>query len=416
MTIEVVEPESVGVSSEYLAHIDDLVAHQMSEDAYQGMVVLMARHGKICYFKAFGNADDGVPMQQDSIFRLASMSKVPSAAAVMQLWDRGLISLADPISKYLPEFSQMYVAKEGENGEDTLVPSTAPITIHHLLSMTAGLTNTWWYDAQSDKYAYRTVPKYYAQGGVTDDFQVTDVTLEDKVKVLARQPLMANPGEVFDYSNNSVDTLCRLVEVVSGLDFDTYLRRNVFKPLGMNEIWFFPPDEVKDRVAAVYWGGTKDKQVEDFPLGLGKMGVNYGFQGKKTFFSGAGGLHSTTYDYYRFAQMLLNRGELDGVRILSEAAVDLMTHNEIGNLTNWQLTQNKWGYQLDIQDGVNAPAGSPAYLGGVGAYSWQGFFSTKFVNNPAKDTVIMTMTTPGFDGALPHNLLLVAAANAAVAD
>lgn len=106
MAIDVVEPESVGVSSEYLEHIDELVARQLAEDAYQGMVVLVARHGKICYFKAFGNADDDEPMRQDSIFRLASMSKVPSAAAVMQLWDRGLISLADPIAKYLPEFTQ----------------------------------------------------------------------------------------------------------------------------------------------------------------------------------------------------------------------------------------------------------------------------------------------------------------------
>ncbi|MDN6486883.1 MAG: beta-lactamase family protein, partial [Ancrocorticia sp.] len=142
MAIEVVDPESVGVSSEYLSHIDDLVARHMSEDAYQGTVILVARHGKICYFKAFGNANDGVPMERDSIFRLASMSKVPSAAAVMQLWDRGLISLADPIAKYLPEFTQMYVAKEGAGGEDTLVPAANPITIHHLLSMTAGMTNT----------------------------------------------------------------------------------------------------------------------------------------------------------------------------------------------------------------------------------------------------------------------------------
>ena len=412
--VEVVEPESVGVSSEYLSHIDDLVAEHMAADAYQGMVVLVARHGKICYFKTFGHADDGVPMREDSIFRLASMSKVPSAAAVMQLWDRGRISLADPISKYLPEFTQMYVARQDGEGRDVLEPAAAPITIHHLLSMTAGLTNTWWYDGESDSYAYRTVPKYYAEGGVPDDFQVTDTTLEEKVRLLARQPLIANPGEAFDYSNNSVDTLCRLVEVVSGLDFDTFLRRNLFEPLGMDEIWFYPPEEVHDRVAAVYWGGTKDKQLEDFPLGLGKMGVDYGFEGAKQFFSGAGGLHSTTYAYYRFAQMLLNRGELDGVRVLSEAAVELMTHNEIGDLTNWQLTKNKWGSQLDIQEGVNAPVGSATYLGGAGAYSWQGFFSTKFVNNPAKDTVILTMTTPGFDGALPHNLLLVAAANAAV--
>ena len=107
---EVVEPESVGMSSDYLAHIDKLVQAHLNDDAYQGIVVLVARHGKICYFKAFGKAAEGIPMSTDSVFRLASMSKVPSAVAVMQLWDRGLISLADPISKFIPEFADMKVA------------------------------------------------------------------------------------------------------------------------------------------------------------------------------------------------------------------------------------------------------------------------------------------------------------------
>jgi len=114
--------------------------------------------------------------------------------------------------------------------------------------------------------------------------------------------------------------------------------------------------------------------------------------------------------------MLLNRGELDGVRVLSRASVRLMTTNQIGALTNWQLTQNKWGYMVDIQEGENAPSGSLHYLGGPGAYSRQGFFSTRFVTNPWLDTVILTMSTPGFDGALLHNLRMVAAATAAVVD
>lgn len=412
---EIVSPESVGMSSEYLAHIDELVAGHLAEDAYQGSVVLVARHGKICYFKAFGNADDDVPMATDSIFRLASMSKVPTAVAVLQLWERGLISLADPISKHLPEFADMRVAELDEWGEVRLVTAKREITIHDLLTMTAGMTNSWWYDLFTPN-SYRVVPKMYAEAGLMDDLNAPPITLEENIKILATMPLIAHPGEAFDYSNNSVDTLCRMVEVVSGLDFDTYLRRNIFEPLGMSETWFFPPAEVRDRIAAVYWAGRKEKQVGTSPLGMGNLGPDYTFSEHTTYFSGAGGLHGTTHDYYRFAQMLLNRGELDGVRVLSPAAVDLMTTNQIGDLTNWQLTQNKWGYQVDIQEGVGAPPGSIHYLGGPGAYSWQGFFSTKFVNNPAKDTVIMSMTTPGFDGALPHNLRVVAAASAAVLD
>lgn len=413
--IVTVDPESVGMSSEYLANIDRLVEGHMDEDAYQGMVVLVARHGKVCYFKAFGKADDDVPMQTDSIFRLASMSKVPTAVAVMQLWDQGLISLSDPISKFIPAFADVKVAELNNWGEVKLVTPKREITIHHLLSMTAGMTNSWWYDLFTPQN-YRVVPKLYAEARLMDDLNAPPITLESNIDILAKMPLMSHPGEAFDYSNNSVDTLCRLVEIVSGMDYDTYLRKNIFEPLGMNETWFFPPKDQWDRIAAVYWAGRDEKQVGTAPLGMGNLGPDYTFSEHQTYFSGAGGLHGTASDYFRFAQMLLNKGELDGVRIVSRAAVEQMTSNQIGDLTNWQLTQNKWGYQVDLQEGVNAPPGSIHYLGGKGAYSWQGFFSTKFVNNPERDTVILTMSTPGFDGALPQNLRIIAAANAAVID
>lgn len=411
--IEIVDPASVGMSREYLGHIDTLVGRHLEEDAYQGIVVLVARHGRVCYFKAFGKADEGVAMRTDAVFRLASMSKVPTAVAVLQLWERGLISLSDPIADYLPEFADMKVAKLEEGGQVRLVSADRPITIHHLLSMTAGMTNTWWYDMYTPPN-YRVVPRLYAEAGVMDDLNAPPLTLEENIRTLAGLPLMSQPGEVFDYSNNSVDTLCRLVEVVSGRSFDAYLHEHILEPLGMRETWFFPPAEALGRVPAVYWAGEDRKQTEAAPLGLGNLGPQYTFSEHRTYFSGAGGLHGTTGDYYRFAQMLLNLGEYGGRRVLSRAAVELMTTNQIGDLTNWQLTQNKWGYQLDIQDGVGAPDGSIHYLGGKGAYSWQGFFSTKFVNNPARGTVILTMSTPGFDGALPHNLRIIAAANAAV--
>ncbi|MET0864167.1 MAG: serine hydrolase domain-containing protein [Nakamurella sp.] len=410
-----VDPEDVGVSSKYLANIDRLQQGFLKEDVFQGAVVLVARHGKVCYFKAFGNADDDVPMQTDSIFRLASMSKVVAAVAVMQLFEQGLIALHDPISTHLPEFGDPKVAIVKDWQVTQLVTAKREITAHDLLTMTAGMTNTWWY-RMFEPSVYGVVPQLYKDAGLTDDLNTPPTTLEKNMKILAGLPLIAHPGEMFDYSNNSVDTLCRLVEVVSGQSFDEYLQDHIFTPLNMNETWFFPPKDQLHRVAAVYWAGRKEKQTEGSPLGLGNMSPEYTFSPDQTYFSGAGGLHGTTADYFRFAQMLLNKGELDGVRVLSPSSVELMTTNQIGDLTNWQLTQNKWGYMVDIQEGVNAPAGSQHYLGGPGAYSWQGFFSTKFVNNPAKDTVIMTMSTPGFDGALPHNLRTVAAASAAVID
>ena len=408
-----VDPEEVGVSSAYLANIDALQQRFLAQNAYQGSVVLVARHGKVCYLKAFGKADEGVGMATDSIFRLASMSKVVAAAAVLQLFERGLIALHEPLSVHLPEFADPKVAVVKDWQVTQLRTASRELTPHDLLTMTGGMTNTWWY-RMFEPPIYGVVPQLYHDAGLVDDLNTPPTTLEANTKLIASLPLIADPGAMFDYSNNSVDVLCRLVEVVSGKDFNTYLTDHIFTPLGMPEVWFFPPEDVWHRIAAVYWAGRDEKQTEASPLGLGMLGPQYTFSEHKTLFSGAGGLHGTTADYFRFAQMLLNGGELDGVRVLSPASVRLMTSNQIGELTNWQLTQNKWGYMVDIQQGENAPAGSLHYLGGPGAYSWQGFFSTKFVNNPRLDTVIMTMSTPGFDGALPHNLRLVAAATAAV--
>jgi len=404
-----VDPEEVGMSSAYLSNIDALQERYLAEDAYQGSVVLVARHGKVCYFKAFGKADEGIPMATDSIFRLASMSKVVAAVAVMQLFEQGRIALHEP------EFSDPKVAVVKDWQVTQLVTAKREITVHDLLSMTAGMTNTWWY-RMFEPPVYGVVPQLYKDAGIVDDLNTPPTTLEENIAKLAQMPLIAHPGEMFDYSNNSTDTLCRMVEVVSGLNFDEYQKRFIFAPLKMEETWFFPPEEHHDRIAAAYWAGKDEKHTERSPLGHGMMGPQYTFSPDQTLFSGAGGLHGTTADYFRFAQMLLNNGEFDGARVLSPASVRLMTTNQIGDLRNWQLTQNKWGYMLDIQEGENAPAGSLHYLGGPGAYSWQGFWSTKFVNNPRLDTVILTMSTPGFDGALPHNLRMIAAATAAVTD
>lgn len=412
---DIVSPESVGMSSEQLGRLDELVTEHIDSNAYQGHVLLVARHGRICHFSAAGKADEGLPMTTDAIFRLASMSKVPAAVAVLQLWERGLISLADPISDYLPGFADPQVAVCSVDGTYELRSATRAITIHHLLNMTAGMTNTWW-DGAFDHPAYNVVPRLYAEAGVRDDMNAPDLTLEENIRRVATAPLIAEPGEMFDYSNSSVDTLCRLVEVVSGQNYDQYQQEHILDPLRMDETWFFIPEKHRSRLAEAYWPGRDERQTSNVPVGpltLGPEGAHSPFH---TYFSGAAGLHGTTLDYFTFAQMLLNKGEFGGERILSRAAVELMTTNQIGNLVNGQLTQNKWGYMLDIQQGMNAAPGSPHYLGGPGAYSWQGYFSTKFVNNPAKDTVIMTMTTAAADGALSQNLRLIAAATAAVLD
>ena len=227
----------------------------------------------MCYFKAFGKADEGVPMATDSIFRLASMSKVVAAACVMQLFEQGRIALHEPISTYLPEFADPKVAVVKDWQVTQLVTAEREITVHDLLTMTAGMTNTWWHRV-FEPSVYGVVPQLYKDAGVVDDMSAPATTLEENIKKLAQMPLIAHPGTMFDYSNNSVDTLCRLVEVVSGLDFDTYQRRYVLDPLQMHETWmhetwFFTPDDQQHRIAAVYEAGRDEKVTEARPLGLG---------------------------------------------------------------------------------------------------------------------------------------------------
>jgi CubicO group peptidase (beta-lactamase class C family) len=298
-----VDPEEVGMSSAYLGNIDTLAERHLAENAYQGSVVLVARHGKVCYFKAFGKADEGVPMATDSIFRLMSMSKPVAAACVLQLFERGLIALHEPISTYLPEFADPKVAVVKDWGVTQLVTADREITPHDLLTMTAGMTNTWWHRV-FEPSVYGVVPQLYQEAGVVDDMSAPATTLEENIKTLAQMPLIAQPGTMFDYSNNSVDTLCRLVEVVSGLDFDTYQRRNILDPLRMHETWFFVPEDQQHRIAAVYEAGKDAKVTEPAPLGLGMLGPGGAFSPHHTYFSGAAGLHGTTADYFRFAQML----------------------------------------------------------------------------------------------------------------
>ena len=179
-----VDPEDVGMSSACLRNIDALQERYLAENAYQGSVVLVARHGKVCYFTAFGKADEGVPMATDTIFRLASMSKVVAAVAVMQLFEQGRIALHEPISTYLPEFADPKVAVVKDWGVTQLVTAEREITPHDLLSMTAGMTNTWWHRV-FEPSVYGVVPQLYKDAGITDDLNTPATTLEENIKARA---------------------------------------------------------------------------------------------------------------------------------------------------------------------------------------------------------------------------------------
>jgi CubicO group peptidase (beta-lactamase class C family) len=413
--VQVFVPESVGMSSERLAAVDKMAEKAVAEMYFKGVVVLVARHGKICYFKAFGEADDGKPMQTDAIFRLASMTKTPVGVALMQLWEQGKFQLKDPVSKYVPEFKEMKVAVKDADGQISLVPAKREIRIHDVLSFTSGMSATYM-AGLGPRHKY--VAEAYANAGVQDLMSETYTkNIAENVKTAATCPLFAQPGEAWCYSNISMDLVAYLVEIFSGKPLDIYLQENIFKPLKMDEIWFYPPEEEMSRIPAVFNNpGKLVKVTEEWEAGTGVIGPLYTFAKNKTYLSAGGGLHGTTYAYYRFAQMLLNKGELDGVRILSPQAVEVMTTVQVGEGKEFRnlFSNNKWGYAVDIQEDASMRPLKDWY-GGPGSYGWRGFWSTMYFIDPIDDTVVMTMAqTPrhGYSWGCKANV----AAGAAIID
>jgi CubicO group peptidase (beta-lactamase class C family) len=405
----IVKPESVGISSKMLGNVDNMAKQTIAEKYLKGAVILVARHGKICYFKAFGEADEGKPMKTDAIFRLASMTKPPVAVALLQLWDQGKFQLKDPVSKFIPEFKDLQVAEMGADGQIKLVPAKRQITIHDLLSFTAGMSATWM--AQLSP-VHKYVAESYVAKGVQDFMSETyEKPLAANVNAVTKCPLAYQPGEAWVYSNITMDTIGYLVEIISGKTIDVYLQENIFKPLNMKEIWFYPPQEVFSRIPAVF---AKPGTLEKVTKETGLVGPLYTFGKNKTYLSAGYGLHGTTYDYYKFAQMLLNKGELGGIRVLSKQAVEVMTTIQVGDGPQFLnlFSNNKWGYGVDIQQDANMRSLKDWY-GGPGSYGWRGFYGTMFFNNPINDTVVMTMASIP-RSAYPWGVKVNVAAGAAV--
>jgi CubicO group peptidase (beta-lactamase class C family) len=408
-----VNAEKAGMSEKKLAMIDDYVKVGMDSRLYKGAVVLVARHGEVALHKAYGDAKKGVPMQKDAIFRWASMTKPIVMVGLMQFYDQGKFKLDDPLGKFLPEFDKIFdVAVDDGQGNIKLVPAKRKITMHDLMSYSAGFTCTF-YHGVSPVVSY--VTEAYAENGMHDLFLSTyRHTLEDNVKAFAKSPLAHQPGEGWFYAHGSHDIIGFLIEKFSGMRLDKYLAEHVFKPLKMNEAWFYPPKEVFDRIPDATMPGNPDVLLQKKLFGLLAEDQLYTFGKNKTYFSAGGGLHGTIHDYFRFAQMMLNKGELDGVRVVSAKAVDLMTHPtpdkfQIGK----SLSGNTWGYGVEVQ--LTDKNGGPGYwLGGKGCYGWRGIWSTIWNNCPVDDTATLMMTQVGDDGAFPYMYLINNLSGAAV--
>jgi len=377
------KPEDVGLSSERLERIANAIQRSVDEGRIAGGVSLVARHGKIAYFKAVGMADREAhkPMAMDTIFRICSMSKPITSVAVMMLYEEGLFTLDEPISDFLPEFKSMKVLdppwpQDKTSPPGALVDAQRPITIFHLLTHTSGLTYQW----------NARLGKAYQEAGIGSGISRHEGTIGDAVKKLATLPLLFQPGDVWEYSLAD-DVLGRLVEVVSGMPLDKFFEERLFRPLGMKDTGFFPPAEKVSRIARAYTYFA-DKGLE--PIlddqvvkegGFTYM-ADYPYRGARTYFSGGGGLCSTAEDYFHFCQMMLNGGELNGVRILSRKSVELMSQNQVQG-------KREEGYGLGFGD-IDQPK-VLRELGTVGSYFWGGFYFTSFLIDPKEDLIAIFM-------------------------
>lgn len=370
-------PDGVGISSGRLGRIDTVMNSYIGEGKIPGVVVLIARHGKVAYYRSFGKLDIGsnTPMPLNAEFRIASMSKAITSTAIMTLYERGYFLLSDPISKYIPEFKNPKVVMRSPTGDSMiLVPAKSEITIRELLNHTSGIT-----------YGDGLQAGYYRNAGMTVGLLPTEGTLKQMILKLAKLPLISHPGEEFHYGM-SIDVLGYLIEVLTNKSLDEYLRQALFIPLKMEDTYFTLPKDKYARLAGLYKMDTSGR--------LEKVTKYFHYPATQTYFSGGAGLVSTVADYARFAQMLLNKGQLDGERILSPGTIELMTSNSIGDLFIFNpfrhngIMGDKFGYGF----GIRTQRGVYDELESIGAFGWDGAFYTRFWVDPKEDLFAIFMS------------------------
>jgi CubicO group peptidase (beta-lactamase class C family) len=366
-------PEDIGLSTAGFKRLGAVMRGEVERNRVPGAVALVARRGQLAYFESFGRRDpaSGAPMQNDSIFRIYSMTKPIVSVAAMMLLEEGRFLLNDPVGKYLPELADMKVATE-RDGELALVPAARAITIQDLLRHTSGLT-----------YEFRgngRVHKMYMAAHIYSRNQ----TNAEQVASLGKLPLLHQPGTHWEYSR-STDVVGRLLEVWSGMNLGEFLQQRIFAPLGMIDTGFYVPADDLGRLAEAF--------PKDPDSGAGVQLVNV--KDAPKFESGGGGLVSTASDYARFLQMLLNRGTFDGARYLSRKSIELMTADHLGSITGApDLLLPGYGFGLGFA--VRLHAGIAHVPGSVGQYFWGGLAGTTFWVDPAEELfAIMLIQAPG---------------------
>jgi CubicO group peptidase (beta-lactamase class C family) len=383
-------PESVSMSAERLARIDNMIQQAVDSNWIAGAVGFIARDGKIVYDKSFGVSDleTKTPMRTDNIFRIASQTKAIVSIAAMTLFEEGKFLLDDPVSKYIPEFGNPQVL-ETFNEKDTTyttIPAKREVTIRQLLTHTSGIDYAG--------IGSQTMRSIYAKAGITPGFGGSKDVIGEEMKDLGKLPLSHQPGEKFTYGLN-VDVLGYLIEIWSGKSLDQYLRERLFQPLGMNDTYFYLPPEKQNRLVKVSGQDVKrhaifrENEYFDYPLLV-----------NGTYYSGGAGLSSTTKDYAIFLQMLLNNGEYNGKRILSRRTVELITSNQIGELNRGK---NKFGLGFEI-----VTSEGQAVLGlSEGSFLWGGYFATDYWADPKEKIVglIFIQQSPMSHGEIKNKFM-----------
>jgi CubicO group peptidase (beta-lactamase class C family) len=360
-------PESVGLSSGRLARLDAHFEERIRRREIPCAATLVSRKGRLVHASVQGMADieHGTPLAPDTIHHIYSMSKPITAVALLMLMEEGVFHLDQPAADFLPEMAGMQVIASMDGDRPVLVPLARPISIRHLFTHTSGIC----YPAAGGTPAERLLAGVLGE----KDFREPEMNLREWMTRLVRSPLAHQPGEGWTYGF-SIDVLGRLVEVMAGTTFDRFLEERLFRPLGMADTFFAIPDAKLPRLAVVY--------ADD---GNGGLTVNapasraYGV--KPAFFSGGGGLFSTAPDYLRFAQMLVNSGSLDGVRILGRATVDLMCRSHIPQLANLASVKDGTAFGQGCTFGLAGRVvvdESRGLNGSAGTYSWDGLAATTF--------------------------------------
>ncbi len=366
------------VDYERLAKIDGLVNEYISKNWLTGAVSIVIKDNQVVQYKGYGYADVATkkPMKNDAIFRIMSQTKAITSIGIMILYEQGKLLLDQPISDFIPEFKRPVVLDKFNDADTTYttIPANSEITIRQLLTHTSGLDYT---DIGSSKVA-----AIYSKNHIPSGLGYFDADLLERMKALGKLPLSFQPGTKWQYGLNS-DLLGCLIEVISGMNLEDFLRKNIFEPLGMKDTYFNVPSSKANRLAIVY---TEDASNKIIPWSHEFRNIDPDYPIiKKRYFSGGAGLSSTAFDYAIFMQMLLNGGKYNGHQILGKRTVEMITS---GQLKEGMLGDDNMGLGFGITSEKSAAQGPR----NAGSFSWGGYYGTTYWADPKSKLVCLFMT------------------------